>query len=343
MATLFGKQYTRKELLRYSGNLSNFAGVTPMVYDSGKSKGTSALEFRTGSGLEFVVLPDKCLDIHALRYKGVTLSQQSKNGLTNQLYGQPVPGQFSRTVSGGMLFTAGLLNAGPESVADDGTFHQCHGNIGVTPAENLCAQAYWDGDEYRMEAKGTMRESALFQHNLILNRTISTSLGENSVTIVDELENIGFAAEEFCMLYHMNFGFPFLCEDLKLTFPENECIPRTEEAKAGLSEASTIIHPEDDFFEHVFFRKLKADENGWCTVRAENANLGIGAAISFEQKNLPNLCEWKSMRSGDYALGIEPANMYIMGRQAERVNGTLPRIAPFEKLTFRLKLSFYDL
>ncbi len=49
------------------------------------------------------------------------------------------------------------------------------------------------------------------------------------------------------------------------------------------------------------------------------------------------------MRSGDYALGIEPANMYIMGRQAERVNGTLPRIAPFEKLTFRLKLSFYDL
>ncbi len=343
MATLFGRNYTRKELLRYSGNLSNIAGVTPMLYDGGKAKGASALEFRTGSGLEFTALPDKCLDIHALRYKGVTLSQQSKNGLTHPLYGQPVPGQFSRTVSGGMLFTSGLLNAGPESVEDDGTFHQCHGNIGVTPAENLCAQSYWDGDEYRIEAKGTMRESALFQHNLMLTRTIRTALGENSLTITDELENIGFTAEEFCVLYHFNFGFPFLCEDLKLLFPENECIPRTPEAKEGLALADTIIPPEDHFFEHVFFRKLKAAEDGWCTVRAENPRLGIGAAISYEQENLPNLCEWKSMRSGDYALGIEPANMFIMGRRAERVNASLQRIKPFEKLVYRLKLSFYDL
>jgi hypothetical protein len=35
--------------------------------------------------------------------------------------------------------------------------------------------------------------------------------------------------------------------------------------------------------------------------------------------------------------------MFIMGRQAERVHGSLQRIVPFEKLTFRLKLSFYDL
>lgn len=343
MATLFGKQYTRKELLRYAGNPSNIAGVTPMVYDSGKAKGTSALEFRTGSGLEFVALPDKCLDIPVLRYKGITISQQSKNGLTNPLYGQPVPSQFSRTVSGGMLFTSGLLNAGPESVEDDGTFHQCHGNIGVTPAENLCARAFWDDDEYRIEASGTMRESALFQHNLLLHRSISTALGENSLTITDELENIGFLQEEFCLLYHMNFGFPFLSEDLKLIFPENTCIARTPEAQEGLDAASTIIPPADDFFEHVFFRKLKADENGWCTVRAENPTLGVGAAISYEQKNLPNLCEWKSMRSGDYALGIEPANMYIMGREAERINGTILRINAFQKLTYRLKLSFYDL
>ena len=343
MAKLFGKTYTRKEFTRYSGNPSNFAGITPMVYDDGKAKGTSALEVRTGSGLEFTLLPDKCLDIPVLRYKGVTISQQAKNGLTNPLYGQPVPGEFSRTVSGGMLFTSGVLNAGPESIEADGTFHQCHGNIGVTPAENLCARAYWDGDEYKIEASGSMRESALFKHNLRLTRKVETALGENSLLITDELENLGFTSEEFCMLYHFNFGFPFLCEDLKLIFPENNCIPRTPEAAEGLDQADKIIHPEDDFFEHVFFREVTPDEDGWCTIKAENPHLGIGAAISYEKALLPVLCEWKSMRSGDYALGIEPANMFIMGRQAERLNGSLQRIGSFEKLTFRLKLSFYDL
>lgn len=343
MAVLFGKEYTKQELLRYSGNLSNFAGVTPIVYDDGKARGTRALEFRTGSGLEFTALPDKCLDIPVLRYKGVTLSQQAKNGITGPQYGQPIPGLFNRTVTGGMLFTAGLLNAGPESTEDDGTFHQAHGNIGVTPAENLCARAYWDGDDYKLEASGSMRESALFGHNLVLNRTINAKLGENTVEITDRLENLAHQPEEFCLLYHMNFGFPFLSEDLKLIFPENECIPRTPEAKEGLAEADKMIHPKDDFFEHVFFRKLKADENGWCTVRAENEKLGIGAAISYEQANLPNLCQWKSMRSGDYALGIEPANMFIMGRRAERINGSLLRIRPQQTLTYRIRLSFYDL
>ena len=159
MAKLLGREYTKKELLMYSGNFSNFAGITKTEYSEGKAKGVSSLEVKTGSGLEFSLLPDKCLDIFALRYKGVTLSQQAKNGLTGPLYGQGTPGHFSRSVSGGMLFTAGLLNAGPESTEDDGTFHQVHGNIGVTPAENLCAAARWDGDEYIIEASGTMRTS----------------------------------------------------------------------------------------------------------------------------------------------------------------------------------------
>jgi hypothetical protein len=314
-----------------------------MEFGEGKAKGVAALEVRTGSGLEFTLLPDKCLDIYALRYKGITLSQQAKNGLTGPLYGQPVPGQFSRSVTGGMLFTAGLLNAGPESVEEDGTFHQCHGNIGVTPAENLCATAYWEGDEYIIEASGTMRESALFKHNLVLKRHIKTKLGSNELEIHDVLENHAGEAEEFCILYHFNFGFPFLTEALKLKFPKNKCIPRTEEARRGLEFADIITQPQDGFFEHVFFREPEADKNGICRIEAENPELGIGAFISYEQKNLPVLCQWKSMRSGDYALGIEPANMYIMGRREERANNTIKRIEGYGKLEFRLKLGVYDL
>ncbi len=342
MARLFGREYTKNEFLMYSGNPSNFAGVTPIEYSDGKARGTRALEFRTGSGFEFTVLPDKCLDIHSLRYRGVTLSQQSKNGLTGNTWGQPIPGNFSTSVSGGMLFTSGLLNAGPDCV-DNGLYHQSHGNIGITPAENLCARSYWDGDEYKLEVSGTMRESGLFKQNLLLTRKITTALGSDELTIEDTLENLTALPEEFCLLYHFNFGFPFLSEDLALDFGENECLPRTPEAAAGLGEAEKMIHPEHDFFEHVFFRKMVPGADGIARVTARNANLGIGAEISYETENLPNLCQWKSMRAGDYALGIEPANMYIMGRAAERENGTLPVIEGYGKKTFRLKVKAFGL
>ncbi len=343
MATLFGRTYTKRELLSYLGNPGNVAGVTPVEYTQGKAKGTAALEVRTGSGLEFTLLPDKCLDIQHLRFRGVTLSQQAKNGLTGNLWGLPIKGEFNSSVSGGMLFTCGLRNAGPDSVDTDGSYHPVHGKIGVTPAENLCARAYWDGDEYIIEVSGTMRESALFGHNLLLHRTITTRLGSNELSIADRLENLSAFEEEFCLLYHFNYGFPFLSEDMKLIFPENEIIPRTEQAKAGLLQADKICPPEDDFFEHVFFRKIKADENGFVTVKAENSALGIGAYISYRQENLPILTQWKSMRSGDYALGIEPCNMYILGRKAERDNGTLPKIGPFETKEFHLKVGAYTL
>lgn len=344
MAKLMNKEYTREQMLRYAGNPSSFAGITPVEYTQGKPRGVRAFEVRTGSGFEFIITQDKCMDIHDLRYRGVTLSQQAKNGLTAHEYGFPIPGEFSSSVSGGMLFTAGLRNAGPDCTDTDGSYQPTHGKIGATPAENVCSRAYWSGDEYIIEASGSMRESALFGHNLMLTRRITTKLGSNELLIHDELENLSPAPEEFCILYHFNYGFPFLCEDIKLIFPENRLVPRTPQAEAGAAEAEKIIPPEDDFFEHVFFREnVKADAEGWCTVRAENARMGIGSYISYEQKNLPLLMEWKSMLSGDYSLGIEPANMYIMGRKAERENGTLKTIPGFGRLEFNLKVGAYDI
>ncbi len=342
MAKLHGREYTRKQLLQYAGNPSNFAGITKMAYDEGKAKGVGALQVKTGSGLEFTLLPDKCLDIFTLSYRGITLSQQAKNSLTGPTYGQAVPGQFAKSVSGGMLFTAGLLNVGPESVEDDGTFHQTHGDIGVTPAENLCSSARWEGDEYIITAQGRMRESALFKHNLTLTRTITTKMGSNELEINDSLENDSLHNEEFCILYHFNFGFPFLTENTRLILPENDCTPRTPEALAGLADAEKMMLPDKHFFEHVFIRK-PINKDGHATVRVENDELGIGAYISYELEHLPILSQWKSMRAGDYALGIEPCNTYLNGRQAERVNATIARIDGGKKIDFKLKLGVYDL
>lgn len=46
------------------------------------------------------------------------------------------------------------------------------------------------------------------------------------------------------------------------------------------------------------------------------------------------------MASGDYVLGLEPTNCYIMGRSEERKNGTLPVLKAFETITNRVQFDF---
>ena len=56
--------------------------------------------------------------------------------------------------------------------------------------------------------------------------------------------------------------------------------------------------------------------------------------------SLPILAHWRSMASGDYVCGLEPTNCYIMGRKAERENGTLPVLKPFETVKTQVKFCF---
>ena len=57
----------------------------------------------------------------------------------------------------------------------------------------------------------------------------------------------------------------------------------------------------------------RQEENGFGRVRAENPDLGFGAEVRWSLGSLPVLAQWKCMRSGEYVLGIEPSNSYIMG------------------------------
>lgn len=342
MAKLNGISYSRAELLRRAQNLSQLAGVREGAYGGGRADGLRFYEVKTGGGLAYTVLPGRCLDIAALSYRGVNISFLCKNGLIKPEYGVPAPGAFPGYLTGGMLFTCGLLNTGTECTDTDGSFHPAHGRIGITPAEQACGRAFWQGDDYVLECSGLMRESRLFGDCLTLSRTITSKLGENTVEICDTLENLSCEDTEFAVLYHFNFGFPFLSEDLSVRFPECKVTPRTEHARAGLSEATVMTPPVDGLEEQCYFREPKG-ENGWVSVTLENAGLGVGARLRYERENLPVLVQWKSMRSGDYALGIEPSNGYLNGRPNERTGGTLKRIGAGQSLSFRLSIECYDL
>lgn len=54
------------------------------------------------------------------------------------------------------------------------------------------------------------------------------------------------------------------------------------------------------------------------------------------------LCEWKCMRAGDYALGLEPTSSGVMNRSVARRNGILSYLNPGETREYNLEIEFTD-
>ena len=94
-----------------------------------------------------------------------------------------------------------------------------HGRAHHTPARQVCAEGYWEGDEYFCIVKGRIEETSIYGWNLCLTRKISSCLGKNEIVIQDMVENAGFESAPHMMLYHFNFGFPLLDTETEIHLP----------------------------------------------------------------------------------------------------------------------------
>lgn len=337
--------FDSKELRRYVGNVSQISEIREMTIEEGRSRGMRIYQMQPGNGLEFDILPDRAMDIMRMNYKGVNINWQSKTGFTSPVYTSPVLNEFDRYFSGGMLMTGGLRNTGPDYVDADGRFQPLHGRLNMTPCEQSWHRSYFTEDDYVLESGGMVRDALLCSHNLTLSRVVRSSLNKAEVEIEDTLENHEPEETDYVILYHMNFGYPFISPSLQLEIPEGTkpVMPRTEWAEKGMDSWQKMEPPADGYEEQCYFHHLIAEEDGYSRVILKNPDLGFAVTLAYEAKYLPILTEWKSIRSGEYVLGIEPGNSYISGIDNERKNGRVDVIGPFEKRVFKLKLSFSDL
>lgn len=325
-----------KNLLKkgFIGNPSQLVTVRRVVISEGRAKGTSVIEIKTANGLELDILPDAGLDIGQCRYKGVNMSWISKNGYDSPAVISPFETEFVNTFPGGLLYTCGLRSAGPAN-RDGNEWHPLHGRYHSLQAEQICTEIVND----EIIVKGTVRETALFGHCLEVRRTIRIPVFGSAVTVQDTVANQTPQDEEIMQIYHCNLGYPLLSEKARLVLPEErETIPRTEFAKTGLGRELEFGLPIPGEEERVFFQKMQHEF--WA--RLENPALGVNMTISWSGDTLPILSQWRSMASGDYVLGLEPANCYIMGRRAERENGTLPVLKAFGSVTNTVNIDFKE-
>ena len=295
------------------GRISNFAQVASIrryEMTEGEERGLRVLDCDNGR-LRFLLNESKALDVMQLCHMGQNVSFLSKNAFT----AREVP--FSGRFEGGMLYTCGLDSVG----AREG--FELHGSHHNTPARVTRAEVNEEG--ILIEAE--IRETALFGKNLVFRRRVFSRIGSDTLEIFDTLENCGTREEEYCLLYHVNVGYPMLDEGADLLDDAGEIIPRSPWAAEHLAERKKIGTPVDNEEEMCYFLRLKTPR-----VTLKNAALGKQFTLKWSQETLPCFVEWKSMAAGDYALGLEPCTTELDDGFAYR------RIAAGETICFSLQM-----
>lgn len=329
----------RQDILRKAGHISQVADVREISFEEGRADGMKAWQIKNGP-LQFTVMKDKCLDLAELSYKGIQMNFLSKPGLQGRNHYDTNKAEAQRSIMGGMLFTCGLENiCAPYEGEKD---YPMHGRIRTTPAEHTGAKTVWKEDGYEITVHGQMREAELFGENLLLKRKIITSYPGKQIVIEDTIENQGFRAEPAMLLYHFNAGYPLLDEGARIILPTMQIIPRDDIAAAHMDGWDWMEAPADNEPEYVFLHRLAADEEGNSFGAVINEKLGLGICLTFNQKSLPYFMQWKSLASGDYVVGLEPANSSVYGRGYHEHHGNLHLIQPFHEEVRKLTITILE-
>lgn len=331
----------KRDIFQRVGSLSQFAGSYKYSMADGRGKDTSMVRVRNGSGLDFNLIPDKCMDIFDLSFKGIQLAWISKNGLVANHHFEDEDSLWLRSFGGGLLVTCGLRNVGPP-VMDGNEKFGLHGRISGLPAQNVSIKNFWEGDNYCQEISGEIRESNVFGENMIIYRNIRVNSNNSEIELIDKIVNEGFERQQLMILYHINWGFPLLSADTRLILDSSKTSMRGED-QSEVKQWNQFSNPIQSYNERVYFHDLKPDEDNKIFYQINNPVLGLGVKVSWNKGDLPFLSQWKMFGKSEYVLGMEPGNCTPIGRIGIRESGNAEYLESFQEKVIRLKFNFFSL
>lgn len=296
------------------GRVSNFqqtASIRRYEMTEGNERGLKVIDCDNGK-LRFLLNESKALDVMQLYHCGQNISFISKNGFTSR----ETP--FIYRFEGGMVYTCGLDSIG------DRKGYELHGTLHNIPARVTHAECGEDG----ILVEAEIADTALFGKNFVFKRRIFSVIGSETLEISDTLENRGTKDEEYCLLYHVNVGYPMLDDGAVMVGAVRKVSPRTAWAAEYIAEREKVFSPVPNQEEMCYF--LQFDEPKVALI---NEKLSKKFTLQWSKDTLPHFVQWKSMASGDYALGLEPCTSEL---DAGFVYRTLK---PGEKIKMHLELS----
>jgi Domain of unknown function (DUF4432) len=355
MPNLFGKHYTRSELMRRVGHISQVGGVQLLGSEDGPSRGVRYLEFRTGTGFNFKVAVERGTDVGYAEYKGASLAWIPPTMLPGPWYfEQQDHFGWLRTALGGLNNSCGMVHIGNPETADVSRYnfparstetYGVHDRMAMLPGQLVSYGERWDGDECIIEAVGKVVQAQAYGENLVLTRRYTARLGESRFFMHDEIENAGFLPAEHMLLYHINVGFPIVDEGSELVAPVSKppAIPDGLPA-SDPNEYSRFVGPQKDWQLQGFELDMNADSDGRVPVAVVNPRLGDGGQglyVIYNQKQMPVYLEWRMMGEGQYAVGIEPCTN-TFGRDIARRAGQLITLQPGDRRVYDIEIGVLD-
>jgi len=333
---------TEKKLKSYVGTMDQMARIRTSVLDDGRGRGIRIADVDNGSGLRFTVLLDRGMDIGDASFNGVPFAYQTPVGAVHPSYYEADGFRWLRSFGAGLLTGCGFRNVGSpaaeEGMRVDGPLG-LHGRLSNTPAEDIAVSKVWTDGKYCLSVTGTIREVSFFGENLELKRTISTAMGDNSITICDQVTNCGVRPSPLMLLYHINAGFPLLNESSVVEGKVKNTVPRTENAAADIGKWNVCQPPMAGYTEQCFFHDVDADTDGMARMTLSNPESGMAMEVAYRKAELPYFTQWKMMGEQEYVMGLEPANCHPGGQTAEKENGTLQIIRPDETISLKVAVS----
>jgi galactose mutarotase-like enzyme len=238
----------------------------------------------------------------------------------------------------------GLTSNGPPCTDPvTGQFLTLHGRIANLPAHYLEVQVNLD-EPYELRVIGQVDESTMFFNRLRLTSTLTTTPGSSKLLIEDDIENMSSKPAEVELLYHCNFGPPFVEEGSQVVAPIRKVAPRDDAAAAGIDTLSTIGAPAAGFKEQVFYYDLLPDRKDWTLALLHNATADRGVAIRMARSQLPHFIVWKNTAATEdgYVVGLEPATNLPNPKPVERRQGRVITLEPGEHYRATLVVEILD-
>ncbi len=296
----------------------------------GLRDGLDLIEVHNGA-LSFLILPTRGMGLWRGDYRGQPL------GWRSPIVGPVHPKYVQLTDRGGIgwlagfdewLCRCGLASNGPPG-DDDGTPLTLHGRIANLPAQTVEVRVNLD-PPYELSVTGEVEEGALFCPHFRLTTTYTTVPGSNRLVIHDVVTNRAARPVEMQLLYHCNFGPPFLEAGSRVLAPIRELAPQTPRAAEGIDTHETYAGPRAGFAEQVYLYDLLADTRGHTLALLVNPTADRAVALRFNRQELPCFTVWKNTGAIEdgYVTGLEPATNYPNFKRFERQQNRVPVLPP---------------
>jgi len=323
--------------------------ITKFVLKGGKQHGVDMVEVDNGA-MAITIVPTRGMNVLEASTDDVVM------GWNSPVREVVHPAFIQESIRGGLGWLEGFNELmcrcglestgapGPDEIVDNQgnkkvALLPLHGRISNTPASRVWVTVELESP-YRLTVSGDVCDARMFGPSYVLRTSISTEPGSTSFDVSDEVFNPCGLPVELELLYHCNYGPPFLGEGARLVAPVQKMCARDDVALKDLDRWDLYGPPQTGYLEQCYFFTLHGAKNGETTAALVSADSELAATLRFSTRQLPAFTLWKNTASeaDGYVTGLEPGTDYPNPRQFEREKGRVVKVEAGQSYKARLTM-----